>query len=58
MPTLKHNKEPIVATVRCVYTTMTTISSTTEPKSKRNIILTDRMCEKRVAKRVKNYDRK
>jgi hypothetical protein len=35
---------------------------TTEPASKRarnsSVILTDRMCEKRVAKRVKFYDRK
>src|SRR4051812_50072921 len=37
-------------------------TTTTEPASKRarnsSVILTDRMCEKRVAKRVKIYDRK
>ncbi len=31
---------------------------TTEPTPKRGIVLTDRMCEKRTAKRVKIYDRK
>ena len=37
-------------------------TTTTEPAGKRarngSVILTDRMCEKRVAKRVKIYDRK
>src|SRR5436305_15061922 len=37
-------------------------TTTTEPAGKRarnsSVILTDRMCEKRVAKRVKLYDRK
>src|SRR5438552_19161070 len=37
-------------------------TTTTEPAGKRarngSVILTDRMCEKRVAKRVKFYDRK
>ena len=37
-------------------------TTTTEPASKRarssSVVLTDRMCEKRVAKRVKIYDRK
>ncbi len=37
-------------------------TTTTEPVGKRarngSVILTDRMCEKRVAKRVKFYDRK
>src|ERR1700750_2077099 len=37
-------------------------TTTAEPASKRmrngSVILTDRMCEKRVAKRVKFYDRK
>src|SRR3954469_25281126 len=40
----------------------TTTTSTTDLASKRgrngSVILTDRMCEKRVAKRVKLYDRK
>ena len=36
---------------------MTTVS-TTEPAAKRGSILTDRLCEKRVASRVKIYDRK
>ena len=39
-----------------------TDTTTTEPAGKRarngSVILTDRMCEKRVAKRVKIYDRK
>ena len=37
-------------------------TTTTEPAGKRarnsSVVLTDRMCEKRVAKRVKIYDRK
>jgi len=37
-------------------------TTTTEPAGKRmrnsSVVLTDRMCEKRVAKRVKLYDRK
>ena len=42
---------------------MTDTTTTTEPaatKRERNsdVVLTDRMCEKRVAKRVKIYDRK
>jgi integrase len=41
---------------------MTDTTTTTEPASKRartsSVVLTDRMCEKRVAKRVKIYDRK
>src|SRR6516164_5039655 len=41
---------------------MTNISTTTEPAAKRarkgSVILTDRMCEKRVTERVKIYDRK
>src|SRR5215468_9902664 len=42
--------------------TMTDSITTTEPAGKRmrnsSVILTDRLCEKRVAKRVKIYDRK
>jgi integrase len=42
--------------------TATATTTTTEPASKRarssSVFLTDRMCEKRVAKRVKIYDRK
>jgi hypothetical protein len=38
------------------------ITITTEPSGKRarnsSVVLTDRMCEKRVAKRTKIYDRK
>ena len=41
---------------------MSDTTTTAEPASKRarnsSVILTDRMCEKRVAKRVKIYDRK
>ena len=41
---------------------MTDTTTTTEPAGKRarnsSVILTDRMCEKRVAKRIKIYDRK
>src|SRR6478672_3282007 len=42
--------------------TMSDTTTTTEPAGKRarnsSVVLTDRMCEKRVAERVKIYDRK
>jgi integrase len=37
---------------------MTTTTTTTETRTRSSVILTDRMCEKRVAERIKIYDRK